>query len=132
MLSRIVQSEIHVICSCNFLKFHVIYVNSCQIMSSMSIQVNSCQFMSTYVNSCHSCHLSLDFSRNSLKWRGEVGRVKYVFLGLRRQLRCQAKGKNRYTKRTWQTVDSLLPCDRLYFQGIKGKLLHLTKKLYLC
>jgi hypothetical protein len=73
MLSRIVQSEIHVICSCNFLKFHVIYVNSCQIMSSMSIQVNSCQFMSTYVNSCHSCHLSLDFSRNSLKWRGRWG-----------------------------------------------------------
>jgi hypothetical protein len=49
-----------------------------------------------HVKSCHSCQGSCDFSGDSVKsggregWRG----VKYVFLGLRRQLCCLAKGKN--------------------------------------
>jgi hypothetical protein len=39
--------------------------------------------------------VSFDFSGNSVKWEGgEGGGIKYVFLGLRRQLRCQAEGKN--------------------------------------
>jgi hypothetical protein len=42
-------------------------------------------------------HAIHDFSRNSVKSGGQggEGRVKYVFLSLRRQLRCLAEGKKR-------------------------------------
>jgi hypothetical protein len=106
----------------SFISNHVIHVksyHSCQIMSFMSnhvIHVKSCHscqimlFMSNHVKSCHSCqimsfmsnHAIHDFSRNLVKSGGE-GRGgegggsnmgKYVFLSLRRQLCCQAEGKN--------------------------------------
>jgi hypothetical protein len=62
----------------------------------MSFDVIYCHFMSFHVITCHimSYHVSLDY--HSVKsWQGEGrGKVKYVFLGLRRQLCCQAEGKN--------------------------------------
>jgi hypothetical protein len=73
---------------------HVIHVkscHSCQIMSFMSNHV-------IHVKSCHSCQImsfvigTLIPGQNSLK--SERGGVKCVFLGLWRQLRCQAEGKN--------------------------------------
>jgi hypothetical protein len=60
--------------------------------------------MSIHVIHVNSCHVTLDFSGNSVKWAvsrrvkwkgGREGGVKYVFLGLRRQLRCLAEGKIR-------------------------------------
>jgi hypothetical protein len=96
--------------SCEIMSFmwnHVIYEKSCNLWEIMSFMwkschsckflknhVKSCQIMSIHVNSCNSCHLSLDFSGNSVKCWGGWGGVKYVFPGLRRQLRCQAEGKN--------------------------------------
>jgi hypothetical protein len=65
------------------MSIHVIQANlyhSFQFMSFMSIHV-------THVI----CHWP--FPENSVKWE-EGGVVKCVFLGLRRQLCCQAKGKN--------------------------------------
>jgi hypothetical protein len=90
---------------------HVIY-DLCQIMSFMTNQ----SFMSNYVihmsnhvfhvkswhscqiMSCHSCHVSLGLSRTKFRIVGREGGkgrgVKHVFLGLRRQPRCQAERKN--------------------------------------
>jgi hypothetical protein len=92
----------HVI-SCHIMSYHVI---SCHVMS---YHVISCHIMSYNVISCHvmsynimsyqvkSYHLLLKFSdHHSIKLVRQAkgrGRVKYVFLGLRRLLRCQAKGK---------------------------------------
>jgi hypothetical protein len=93
-----------------FMSIHVIHVNSChscQFMSLLSIHVihvnscHSCQFMSIHVHPWHLCqfielmscviHLFYKFSKVGAE---REGRVKYVFLGLRRQVRCQAEGKN--------------------------------------
>jgi hypothetical protein len=59
-------------------------------MSFMSIYVNSCQFMPfmSFVTG-----IFQKFSKVEWGGRGEGG-VKYVFLGLRRQLCCLAEGKN--------------------------------------
>jgi hypothetical protein len=78
--------------SCHFMSFHVI---SCHFLS---FPVISCHFMSFHVIKFQivSYHVSLGFcdhhSIKSGRGRGR-GRVKYVFLGLWRQLRCQAEGK---------------------------------------
>jgi hypothetical protein len=61
---------------------HVNSCHSCQFVSFMSIRVIPVM-----------CHLT--FVGDSVKW--VKGGVKYVFLGLPRQLRCQAKGKNVFT-----------------------------------
>jgi hypothetical protein len=37
----------------------------------------------------------MDFSGNSVKWRGREVGLKYVFLGLRRQLCCLDEGRNK-------------------------------------
>jgi hypothetical protein len=70
----------------SFISIHVNHVNSCY----------SCQFMSLMSIHVNSCHVSWKFSKV-----GEGGRVKYVFLGLRRQLRCQAKGKKEAAKKVF-------------------------------
>jgi hypothetical protein len=84
----------HAICakSCHlyqimpFVPNHVIHFNHAKSCHSGQIM----SFMSIYV-----IHVkSLDFSRNSVKSGGGRVGVKYVFLSLRRQLRCQAEGKN--------------------------------------
>jgi hypothetical protein len=103
-----VQSEITEYCHCTFFNFmyfmsfleiHANHVKSCQL----------CQFMSNHVNLCHLCHLSLNFSGNPVK-SGEGG-GKYVFLGLRRQLRCQNEGKNRiFNQATLATAAKSLYC----------------------
>jgi hypothetical protein len=72
------------------MSIHVNLRHIIQFMSNHIIHVN-CQLMSIHVNSRH---LSYRFSENSVKSGGGEGMVKYVFLGLRRQLRCQAEGKN--------------------------------------
>jgi hypothetical protein len=99
--------------SCQIMSFmsnyiiYVIYVKSCQscqIMSFMSNHVihvkscHSCQIMSFMSN--HGIHVKscqpfviLAFSGQTFTKVGREGRVKYVFLGLRRQLRCLAEGK---------------------------------------
>jgi hypothetical protein len=86
---------------------HVKSFHSCQIMSFFSNHVipvkscHSCQimsFMSNHVIRVKSC-LSFVIRAFSEQTFTKVGReggggVKYVFLGLRRQLRCLAEGKN--------------------------------------
>jgi hypothetical protein len=88
--------------------FHVKSCNSCQIMSFMSnhiIHVKSCHscqimpIMSNHVIHVKSCDVLChwDFpGHNSVKSGGEgrKGGVKYVFQGIRRQLRCPAEVKN--------------------------------------
>jgi hypothetical protein len=106
-----------------FLPNRVFYVKSCsscqimQFMSNHAVHVKSCSscqimsFMSIYaihVKSCHSCQvmsfmswfiwLYLKISKDGRVGGSKGGRegrgVKYIFLGLRRQLRCLAEGKN--------------------------------------
>jgi hypothetical protein len=80
----------------SFMSFMAFHVNSCQFMP---IHANSCQFMSfmsIHLNSCYSCQFMLCIILLFRKFNkmGAGGGVKYVFLGLRRQLCCcQAKGK---------------------------------------
>jgi hypothetical protein len=70
----------------SFLSNHVVYVKSCHSGQMMSY---------------HSFHVSL--GQNSVKSGGRAGEagVNYVFLGLRRQLCCQAEGKNTCHKVTY-------------------------------
>jgi hypothetical protein len=90
-----------------FVSKYVIYVKSCDIMSNHDINVksfHSCQikpFMSNHViqiKSCPSCQIMslmsfvIELFRKFSK-TGGGGEVKYVFVSLRRQLRCQAEGK---------------------------------------
>jgi hypothetical protein len=67
---------------------------------------NSNQIWQIHVNSCHSCQFMTFMSFYGIHFichrpfpqiqvsGGWGGGVKYVFLGLRRQLRCLAEGKN--------------------------------------
>jgi hypothetical protein len=92
----------HVI-SCHFRSFHAIL---CHFISFhfisfhfISFHVISCHFMSYHIISFHviSCHIKCHRTFphcHSIKLGGVRGWVKYVFLSLRRQLRCQAKGKD--------------------------------------
>jgi hypothetical protein len=69
---------------------HVIHVKSChsyQILSFMSNHV-------IHVKSCQPFAILAFSGQTFTKVGREGGGVKYVFLGLRRQLCCLAEGKN--------------------------------------
>jgi hypothetical protein len=80
------------------ISFYVIHVTchvmSCHVMSChvMSCHVMSCHFMSFHVRHFISFHVT-SCVIVAFKKAGGRGRAKYVFPGLRRQLRCQAEGK---------------------------------------
>jgi hypothetical protein len=72
--------------------FHFI---SCHyVIDLVSYHVIKCHIMSYHAPSCHiMCHWTFRTSFH-LSWEGGVGVAKHIFLGHRRQLRCQAEGKN--------------------------------------
>jgi hypothetical protein len=71
-------------------RFLPYYAFSCHNLTIL-LFVISCIFMSFYVILCRLMPFHVSLDHLSLK---SGGGVKYVFLGLRRHLRCQAKGKN--------------------------------------
>jgi hypothetical protein len=90
------------------MSFHVVKSLSVNVIIGhiMSFYLIKCYFISYHVILCHimsyhiMCHW--DFSDHLLTKSG--GGVKYVFLGLWRQLRSQAEGKNICVKNFWITL----------------------------
>jgi hypothetical protein len=82
---RCPASTLRVSLSANFVIGH--------IMSLVSFRVISCHFVSFHVISLSVILCVIILFRSTFNKVGREGRVKYVFLGLRRQLRSQAEGK---------------------------------------